>query len=118
MMTMYRALHPKSDVDRIYLPRERRGRGSVSYERCTRSEENNMGWYVKNSIEPLLEAVKRAGILDVVNCVKPKEFKKKRVEDGEKSCREKKMCGQFLRELEKTDVDVDRTWDLIKKSQI
>ena len=37
-----------------------------------------MGWYVRNNIEPLLEAVKRAGIVDVVNCVKPEEFKKKR----------------------------------------
>ena len=26
MMTMYGALHPKSDVDRIYLPKEKGGR--------------------------------------------------------------------------------------------
>ena len=76
-----------------------------------------MGCYVRSSIEPLMEAVKSAGIVDVVNCVKPEEFKKKRVEDGEKSWREKKMYGQFLGELEETDVDKDGIcW--IKKSQI
>ena len=117
MMTVYGALHPRSDVNRIYLPRARGGRGLISCERCVRSEENNMGWYVRNNIEPLLEAVKTAGIVDVVNCVKPEEFKKKIVQDGEKSWREKKMYGQFLRELEKLDVDKDRTWDWIK-SQI
>ena len=116
-MAMYGALHPKSDVNRIYLSRARGARGLISYEKCIRTEENNMGWYVRNSIEPLLEAVKSAGIVDVMNCVKPEEFKKKRVEDGEKSWREKKMHGQFLRELEETDVDKDRTWDWIK-SQI
>ena len=79
MMTVYGALHPKSDVNSRYVTRERGGRGLISCKRCIRSEENNMGWYVRNSIEPLMEAVKRAGIVDVVNCVKPEEFKKKRV---------------------------------------
>ena len=54
----------------------------------------------------------------MVNCVKPEEFKKKRVDDGEKFWGEKKMYGQFLTELEETDVDKDRTCDWIKNSQI
>ena len=91
MMTMYGALHSKSDVNRVYLPRARGGLGLISCERCNRSEENNTGWYVRNSIEPLLKALKIAGILDVVNCIKPGEFKKKCVEEEEKSWREKKM---------------------------
>ena len=109
MMTMFGALHLKSDGNSIYLLRARVGRGLISCKRCIRSEENNMEWYVRNSIEPLLEAVKSAGIVDVVNCVKPEEFKKKCVEDREKYWREKKMYEQFLRELEETDLDRDRT---------
>ena len=109
MMTVYGALHTKSDVNRRYVTRARGGRGLISCKRCIRSEENNMGWYVRNNIEPLLEAVKTAGIVDVVNCVKPEEFKKKCVEDREKYWREKKMYEQFLRELEETDLDRDRT---------
>ena len=110
-MTMY------GDVNRICLPRARGGRGLISWERCIPSEENNLGWYVRNNIEPLLEAVKSAGIIVVVNCVKPEEFKRKGMEDGEKSWREK-MYGQFLRELKEIDVDKDRTWDWIKKSDL
>ena len=85
IMTLYGAYYPKSYVNRIYLPRARGGRGLVSCERCIRSEGNNTGWYVRNIIEPLLKAVKSAGIVDVVNCVKPAELKKNRVGEGEKS---------------------------------
>ena len=49
VMTMHGALHPRSDINRLYMPREKGGRGLISCERCIRSEENSVGWYVKNS---------------------------------------------------------------------
>ena len=52
------ALHPKSDVDRIYIPRENGGRGLISCEGCTKAEENSLGWYVKHSSEFLLQLTK------------------------------------------------------------
>ena len=55
---MHGALHPKSDVDRVYLSREMGGRVLISCERCIRMEENNLGWYVRNSVEPLIEGMK------------------------------------------------------------
>ena len=58
--TMHGALHPKRDVDRVYLSRKMRGRGLISCERCTRMEEKNLGWYIRNSVEPLIEGVKAA----------------------------------------------------------
>ena len=85
MMTMYGALHPKIDVNRISLSTARGTRGLISCESCICSEENNMGWYLKYSTKPLQEAAKSAGIVDEVNCVKPEEFKKKLVEEGKKS---------------------------------
>ena len=59
-MTMHGALHPKSDVDRVYLSREIGGRGLTSYETCIRMEENNLGRYVRNPVQPLIEDVKAA----------------------------------------------------------
>ena len=59
-MTIHGALHPKSDIDRVYLSREMGVRGLISCEGCIMIEENNLGWYVRNSVEPLIEGPKAA----------------------------------------------------------
>ena len=64
IMTMNKELQPRSDVARIYAPREKGGRGLISCESCVRREENNLSWYVKNSEEALL---KKVGDSNVVN---------------------------------------------------
>ena len=74
-MTMHRALHPKSDVDRVYLSREMGGRGLISCEGCIRMEENNLAWYIWNSVEPLIEGVKVAETIEYSNTMNKKEFK-------------------------------------------
>ena len=38
LLTMYGAFHPKSDVDRLYLPRAMGGRGLISWEGCVTSK--------------------------------------------------------------------------------
>ena len=53
LLTIYGAFHPKSDVDRIYLPRATGGRELISCEGCVTSEENNLGWSIKHSTESL-----------------------------------------------------------------
>ena len=40
-LTMYGALHPKSDIDRLYLKRKHGVKGLISIETCARLEENN-----------------------------------------------------------------------------
>ena len=56
-MTMYGGLHPKSDVDRLYVKRKEEGRGLISVEQCIREEENSLGSYVTNSEENLIAGV-------------------------------------------------------------
>ena len=46
------------------------GRGLVSGESTVRSEENNIGWYLKNSIENLLQGMKHVRILKLRECLK------------------------------------------------
>ena len=48
-MTMYGGLHPKSDVDKLYVKRKEGGRGLISVERCIREEENSLAFCVANS---------------------------------------------------------------------
>ena len=70
LLTMHKGFHPKCDVDRLYVSRKEGGRGLMSCESIIRSEENNLGWYLKNSSENLLQEVKDVRIL------KFKDFKK------------------------------------------
>ena len=44
LLAMHKGLHPKSDVDRLYVSRKEGGRGLVSCESTVKSEENNLGW--------------------------------------------------------------------------
>ena len=36
IMTIYKELHPRSDVARMYVPRKKGGRGLISCESCVR----------------------------------------------------------------------------------
>ena len=42
-LTMYEALHPKSDIDRLCLKQKHEGRGLISIEMCVRLVESNFG---------------------------------------------------------------------------
>ena len=76
-MTMHGVLHPKSNIDRVYLSREMGGRGLISCEVCIRMEESNLGWYVRNSVEPFIEGVKAAETTECNDTVNMKEFKQR-----------------------------------------
>ena len=62
LLTMYKGLHPKSDVDRLYVGRKEGGKRLVSFESTIRSAENNLGWYLKNSNENFLQELKHVRI--------------------------------------------------------
>ena len=73
------------------------------------------GVCTRNSKEPLLET---AGSVDVWNCVKPEELKNNAVEDGEKSWREKKMYGHFLRKPEKEALIFAARWQALRTNYV
>ena len=116
-MTMYGALHPKSDVDRLYLPRKVGGRGLISCENCVRAEQNNIGWYIKNTVEPLLMAVRKVAGTVSEQSVKKDQYKKKEMAETEERWREKIMYGQYVREFDE-DVDIEMTWKWMRKSDL
>ena len=97
-MTIHGVLHPKSDVDRIYLSRELEGRGLISCEGCIRMEGNNLLWYVRNSVEPLIQGVKAAETIEYNNTVNKKEFKQSWMREKKELWKNKTMYGQFVRE--------------------
>ena len=64
-LTMYESLHPKSNIDRLYLNRKHGGRSLISIEMCVRLEGNNLGLYVRGSNEMLLKGRKKGGIVKI-----------------------------------------------------
>ena len=75
-MTMHGALHPKSDVDRLYIKRKEGGRGLISVERCVSDEENSLGFYVANSEDNLIKGVAAAGTINTEDAILSRELKK------------------------------------------
>ena len=92
---MYGALHLKSDVDRLYIPREEGGRGLTSIEDCVELAIRGLEMYVYGSEERLMKAARgdKTDGLEAVSVLK-RSKKEKRLEDWE----EKALHGQYLRQ--------------------
>ena len=60
----------------MYVSWKNDWRGLIGCENSVKSDENGLGWYVKNKIEPLLVAVRTSTTITKVETVDLKEFKK------------------------------------------
>ena len=116
-MTIYGTLHPKSDVDRLYVKRKERGRGLMGVERCVKGDENSMGFYVANSEENFIRGIAAAETINTENTLMSAELKEQKTQELYKNWREKKMHGQFVMEMP-DKVDKDKTWQLLSKSEL
>ena len=86
-MKMYGGLHPKSDIDRLYVKRKEGGRCLISVEQCIREEENSLGFYVANSDENLIRGVSAAETINTKEVITSVEFKKQKAKElKEKWC--------------------------------
>ena len=90
---MYGALHPKSDVDRLYMPRKEGGRGLISIEDCVELAIRGLGVYIHGSEERLIQAARGDKIDDLEAASVLKRSKK---EKRLKNCGEKVLHGQYL----------------------
>ena len=117
LMTMYGAFHPKSDVDRLYLKRHDGGRGLISIEHCVRAEENSLGFYVLNSTEMLIKGVCASETIETEGIMNKMDFKRQRTQELKQKWTEKRMYGQFVREMPEK-VDKNKTWDWLIRSDL
>ena len=107
---MHGELHLKSDINRVYLSKEMGGRG-------LRMEENNLRWYVRNSVEPLIEGVKAAETIECNDTVNKKEFKQRWMREKKELWKNKRMYGQFVREMPETAGEKE-TWYWLRKADL
>ena len=111
---MHKELHPKNDLDRLYISRKEGGREFMSCESTIRSEENNLGWYLKNSDQNLLQGVKHVEILKFRESVSKKDFKKVLNEKRVENWKEKQVYGQFIRDMPE-EKDKEKSWLWMRK---
>ena len=109
VLTMNGAFHPKSDVDGLFVSTEDGGRGLITCGGGVRGEENSLGWYVRNSLEVLLQIIKSE------KTVSKDEFKTSWNNEKLDSLKGKRLHGQFFRELPET-THVRETWSWLRKS--
>ena len=103
LMTMNKELDPRSDVARLYGSRKNGGRGLIGCENSMKSEENGLGGYLKNNIQPLLAAARTSRTITHEEAIYPKEFKKFKEEQIKNEWTAKRMHGQFARDMENKD---------------
>ena len=106
---MYGALHPKRDIDRLYLKRKRGGRGLISIKMCGTLEENNLSLYVHGSNEMLFKGIKKVGIAKTKNLMEKEDFKKNSQNEFKQKWLEKGIQGQFVPEMPE-EIDKDLSW--------
>ena len=113
LFTMYGALHPKSDVDRLYIPRKEGGRCLISTKDCVELAIRVLEVYVHGGEERLIQAVRvdKIGGLEAVSVLK-RSKKEKRLEDWEK----KVLHGQYLRQTK--EVRSDQCWAWLQNGDL
>ena len=93
MLTIYGALHPKSDVGRLYIPTKEGGRGLISIEGCVELVIRGLEIYAHGSEENLIQAARGDKIDDLEAAGVLKRSKKEKIlEDWEENV----LNGQYL----------------------
>ena len=98
--TIHGGFHPRSNVGRLYIPRNLGGRGLTSVRDCVEEELLNIGKYVIDSSEKLLKVAEEE--LKFVKRL-PTVLVKERKKDRQREWKEKTLHGQFLRETEENE---------------
>ena len=98
-MTMHGSLHPRADVDRLYVSRKEGGRGLLSVEDSLNKEENSLAQYVDTTQEPILKLTKE---IMLNKSPQTKEAFAKTIETKRKAqWNEKKIHGLWPKNLDK-----------------
>ena len=95
-----RALHPKSNVMRIYIKRRYGGRGLISVEECCAAELRSIDFYLVNNEEELLKLVARLEKLDEGKIDGKKDYNNRIEQERMDQLRRMKLNGQFGRDTD------------------
>ena len=89
LLTIHGALHPRSNVSCLYLPRREGRRGLISVEDAINAEESNINVYISQS-----QARKRKNVDEIET---PKEYEERMKRKTTENWSRKQLHGQFKR---------------------
>ena len=126
IMTKYKFHHPKSDTNRLYIPRKFGGRGITSAIDCYQQECIGLANYLhKNTWDPLVTIVKRSesrtqrGIMSFVRDCTMEETKKAIVNERREKLLEMPLHGQFFQQQsEIPTIDSSLSVDWLENSHL
>ena len=78
---------------------------------------NNLGWYIKNPNEPLIEGVEATETTKYNDTLNKKEFKKSWNREEKELWKNKSLYGQFVREMPETTDDREK-WNCLRKANL
>ena len=94
------ALHPKSNVMKIYIKRRYEGRGLISVDKCCAAELRSIDFYLANSEEELLKVVARLEKLGKDKIESKKDYNNRIEQEKVDQLRSMKLHGQFGRDTD------------------
>ena len=97
---MHKALHPRDEVDRLYVSRKERGRGFASVEDSVDASIQRLEEYIEKRRGRLIKATRN---IDNTRINRTEIIRKQKWE-------EKKVYGRFKRHLTQENVDVVKKW--------
>ena len=112
LLTIYHALHPQADVDRLYMARADGGRGLIGVEDCVALEVTSLIKYINKSMETTLKAVLRENIWSVEETTVDKSMMN---EERKRKLLDKPLHGQFFGSTQDRD---EKSWEWIKKGKL
>ena len=78
---------------------------------------NSLGWYVKQSKEPMLKVACMKATIKTEETVRLEEFKGMQINASEQAWKEKRMHGQYIRDMDE-NIDKDKTWGWLKNGDL
>jgi hypothetical protein len=116
LLVKFGALHPKSNVVRVYMKRKNGGRGLIGVEDCVGGELRSVHHYLSNSHEELLKLVAKEEGLDNNSLEEKAQYKKRIEEEKMKGLTNMKLHGQHERDTK--HLKSEKTWNFLSKGDL
>ena len=98
IMSLNRALHVRSNVGRLYLPRNKGGRGLQGIEDCVGAECASLCEYIYESTETMIIEARKEGVIKPVECLR--DYKERVGREHLSEWKDKALHGKFYQAVE------------------